>query len=66
MTQRPERSGLPSRPRGVGAVGFALPSRVRGMPDVGYPSHCACIWSDKIAETTSAQILGFSTDFGLV
>jgi len=43
-----------------------LPSRVRGMPDVGYPSHCACIGSDQIAETTSAQILGFSTDFSLV
>src|SRR5690348_7203194 len=33
--QIPERSGLPSRPRGAGAVRFALPSFVRGVPGAG-------------------------------
>src|ERR1051325_10162302 len=37
----PLKSGLPSGPRGAGAVRFGLPSAVRGMPGVFRSSHCA-------------------------
>src|SRR4030095_3669553 len=37
----PEKSGFPSRVRGVDAVRLTLPSRVRGTPAVGYFNHCA-------------------------
>ena len=35
----PERSGLPSVNRGVGAAMFTLPSAFRGTPTVGYAIH---------------------------
>src|SRR5262245_19251769 len=41
VSHMPEKSGLPSRVRGVGAVRLTFPSRVRGTPAVGYFSHCA-------------------------
>src|ERR1700689_2179088 len=37
--QTPDRSGLPSGARGVGAVRFGLPSGVRGVPGVGKFTH---------------------------
>src|SRR6185503_16825263 len=39
--QMPDKSGLPSGVRGVGASRFGLPSGVRGTPGVGYDGHCA-------------------------
>jgi hypothetical protein len=46
----PEKSGLPSGNRGVGAAMFTLPSAFRGTPAVGYPIH----WAAKEVETSSA------------
>src|SRR5688572_4717766 len=37
----PVKSGLPSGPRGAGAVRFGVPSGLRGMPGVGRSSHWA-------------------------
>src|SRR5258706_8998725 len=37
----PEKSGLPSAVRGVGAPRFGNPLGVVGTPAVGYVSHCA-------------------------
>ena len=37
--QIPEKSGLPSARRGVGADMFTLPSAFRGTPAVGYFNH---------------------------
>src|SRR5262245_60439585 len=47
--QTPERSGLPSAVRGVGAVRLALPSAVRGVPGGTKFSHCAC----RVVESTT-------------
>src|SRR5947209_12758086 len=41
MSQMPERSGLPSEVRGVGAVRSGRPLLAFGTPAVGYFSHCA-------------------------
>ena len=38
---KPDKSGLPSGVRGVGAARFGLPSSLRGMPGVGCFNHCA-------------------------
>src|SRR4026209_1375920 len=40
-SQMPERSGLPSAVRGVGALRFTLPSAPRGTPGGSRLSHCA-------------------------
>ena len=37
----PEKSGLPSGDRGVGAERLGLPSGVRGTAGVGWSGHCA-------------------------
>src|SRR5215510_2582171 len=42
----PEKSGLPSLVRGVGADRLGFPSGVRGTPAVGYFSH----WADNGVE----------------
>ncbi len=41
VANRPERSGVPSGVRGVGADRFGFPSGVRGIPGVWYVSHWA-------------------------
>src|SRR5580765_7548716 len=41
VSQIPEKSGLPSRVRGVGAVRLGFPSGERGTPAVGYFRYCA-------------------------
>src|SRR6266850_8257476 len=43
----PEKSGLPSAVRGVGAVRLGFPSGVRGTPAVGYFNH----WAERSDET---------------
>ena len=52
----PERSGVPSRPFGAGAVMFGEPSAFLGMPAVGYFTHCARtnagMTKDKASTTT--------------
>src|SRR5262245_12175232 len=50
----PEKSGLPSGVRGVGAVGLAFPSAVRGTPAVGYLNHCAPSGDDAHSNTPAA------------
>src|SRR6185295_19197034 len=45
----PERSGLPSANRGVGAVMFTLPSAFRGTPALGYLIH----WAAREVDTRS-------------
>src|SRR5437879_4287431 len=41
VSQMPEKSGLPSRERGAGAVRFGLPLARRGMPSVRFFRNCA-------------------------
>src|ERR1700674_4302034 len=53
--QTPERSGLPSRARGVGAARLGLPSRVRGVPGVGKFNHCACAPMERNANKTTSR-----------
>src|SRR4030095_1755228 len=57
FNQRPERSGLPSAARGVGAVRSVLPSGGRGRAAVGWFNH----WADAgvlsaIAATAATTI----------
>src|SRR5436190_6721641 len=51
--QTPDRSGLPSGSRGVGADRFGLPSAVRGTDDRGTFVHCAA--ADPPTRTTIAS-----------
>src|SRR5215510_14390607 len=51
---RPDRSGLPSAVRGVGAVRFGLPSAVRGMPGVGWLTHWAARGVTKAVKIITA------------
>src|SRR5262245_64500877 len=53
----PERSGVPSRLFGAGAVMFGEPSAVLGMPGVGYFSHCASANAGSMKATISATML---------
>src|SRR6267142_6926175 len=58
----PERSGLPSGVRGVGAVRFTLPSRVFGTPGFGFRGHCAES-DDEKAATMAADNTTVSNHF---
>src|SRR5215467_1678879 len=51
VVQIPEKSGLLSAIRGVGADMSTLPSAFRGTPAVGYLTHCAA----EPGETKNAQ-----------
>src|SRR6476619_3105268 len=55
ISQVPERSGLPSAVRGVGAERSSLPSAVRGTPAVGYFSHWAPKGTASGAEIATAK-----------
>jgi hypothetical protein len=48
VSQRPDKSGLPSAVRGAGALRFGLPSAECGTPGVGYFNH----WADEDALAT--------------
>jgi hypothetical protein len=50
----PDKSGLPSDVRGVGAVRFGLPSGPFGTPGFGYSGHCADS-DDESAATMTAD-----------
>jgi len=45
----PERSGLPSAVRGIGAVRSGFPSGVRGVPGDGKFNYCAWVPTQKNA-----------------
>src|SRR5262249_20734286 len=52
----PERSGLPSAVRCVGAFKFGFPSGVRGVPGSGSDNHCAEAVADVKISTISARL----------
>jgi hypothetical protein len=54
--QMPERSGLPSPVRGVGASKFGCPLGVRGTPEVGRGGHCAGSPTGRARRTTTTAI----------
>src|SRR5436305_8162502 len=64
----PEKSGLPSANRGVGAFRFGLPSGSVGVGSTRYSGHCANIvadstdTTDKAAQNTAAP-RAFGTNF---
>src|SRR5882672_10347673 len=55
-SQMPERSGLPSEVRGVGALRFTLPSGPLGTVGCGYLGHCANTEAEKAATMTAATV----------
>jgi hypothetical protein len=58
----PEKSGLPSRVRGVGAVRLGFPSSVRGTPAVGNFSHCATSFLGGDAQMKLATVNATATE----
>src|SRR5207247_8382468 len=47
--QMPDKSGLPSAARGVGAVRSGFPSGPFGTPGIGYSGHCADSEGNRVA-----------------
>jgi hypothetical protein len=52
----PERSGLPSAVRGVGASQFTFPCASRGTLADGYFGHCAATDTEHAATTTQTTL----------
>src|SRR5688572_6754721 len=66
VSHSPEKSGLPSAVRGVGADMFTLPAAVLGTPGVGYFNHCATSGPERpivahTAITNAAGVFGGRT-----
>src|SRR2546421_3092238 len=59
-SQIPERSGLPSGVRGVGASRFGLPSAVLGTSEVGKDGHCIAPVSETMGEMNIRTAIGAS------
>src|SRR5207253_11145836 len=60
--QTPDKSGLPSAPRGAGALRFGLPSGPFGTPGTGRNGHCADNDDDTVttmAINTAVESQGF-------
>ena len=55
MSQMPEKSGLPSGVRGVGADRLGFPSAVLGTPAVGYFNHWARPVADQLRTEPTAN-----------
>src|SRR3981189_715091 len=51
VSQMPEKSGLPSAVRGVGADKLGFPAAVLGTPAVGYFNH----WAQTVADQLRAE-----------
>ena len=68
VSQMPEKSGLPSGVRGVGAARLGFPSAVFGTPAVGYFNHWAPAVADQVrAEATaSAASAGRTMDVRMI
>src|SRR5512140_3311176 len=58
----PEKSGLPSFVRGVGAERSGLPFASRGMPAVGYVIHWACTETAAVASAISHPTMVLLSD----
>jgi hypothetical protein len=63
--QVPEKSGLPSAVRGVGASMSALPLSSRGIPASGYFGHCAVIDAEQATMMAIAPMNAESALFTL-
>ena len=61
----PEKSGLPSAVRGVGASMSALPLSSRGIPASGYFGHCALIDTEQATMMAIAPMNAESALFTL-
>jgi hypothetical protein len=55
VSQIPEKSGLPSAVRGVGADRLGFPFALRGTPAVGYFNHWAATVADQVRAQATAN-----------
>src|SRR4051812_26751278 len=58
VSQRPDKSGLPSGVRGAGAARFGFPSAVFGRPAVGYFRY----WAATVPDQPSAALTAIATN----